>query len=40
MAGLKKAGANWVDGERFFDRQAELAVLSERVCDGASRPGA
>ena len=34
MAGLKKAGANWVDGERFFDRQAELAVLSERVHNG------
>ena len=30
MAGLKKAGANWVDGERFFDREAELA--------GRSRP--
>ena len=34
MAGLKKAGANWVDGERFFDRQAELDVLSERVRNG------
>ena len=34
MAGLKKAGANWVDGERFFDREAELAVLSERVHNG------
>ena len=34
MAGLKKAGANWVDGERFFDREAELAVLSERVRNG------
>ena len=22
MAGLKKAGANWVDGDRFFDRGA------------------
>ena len=34
MAGLKKAGANWVDGERFFDRQAELDVLSDRVRNG------
>ena len=34
MAGLKKAGANWVDGERFFDREAELDVLSERVRNG------
>ena len=34
MAGLKKAGANWVDGERFFDREGELAVLSERVRNG------
>ena len=34
MAGLKKAGANWVDGERFFDREAELDVLTERVRNG------
>ena len=34
MAGLQKAGANWVDGERFFDREAELAVLTERVRNG------
>ena len=34
MAGLKKAGANWVDGERFFDRKAELDVLRERVRNG------
>ena len=34
MAGLKKAGANWVDGERFFDREAELAVLTDRVRNG------
>ena len=34
MAGLKKAGANWVDGERFFDREGELAVLSERCRNG------
>lgn len=34
MAGLKKAGSNWVDGDRFFDREAELDVLSERVRNG------
>ena len=30
MAGLKRAGSNWVDGERFFDRQAELDLLADR----------
>lgn len=34
MPGLKKAGANWVDGERFFDRKRELDLLSERVRNG------
>lgn len=34
MAGLKKAGSNWVDGDRFFDREAELEVLTERVRNG------
>ena len=34
MAGLKKAGSNWVDGERFFDRDAELDVLITRVQNG------
>ena len=34
MAGLKKAGANWVDGDRFFDRDAELDVLEARVVNG------
>ena len=34
MAGLKKAGSNWVDGDRFFDREAELDVLTERVRNG------
>jgi len=24
MAGLRKAGSNWVDGDRFLDRKAEL----------------
>lgn len=28
---LRKAGANWVDGDRFFDRTDELAALTERV---------
>ena len=31
---LKKAGANWVEGDRFYDREAELAALNERVRDG------
>ncbi len=32
---LRKAGANWVDGDRFFDRETELESLTERVRDGA-----
>ena len=31
---LKKAGANWVEGDRFFDRETDLAALVERVKDG------
>ncbi len=31
---LRKAGSNWVEGERFHDREVELAALSERVEDG------
>ena len=31
---LRKAGANWVEGDRFFDREVELKALSERVRDG------
>ena len=31
---LRKAGGNWVDGDRFFDRDAELEALTERVKDG------
>ncbi len=31
---LRKAGANWVDGDRFFDREAEIEALRERVQDG------
>ena len=34
MSGLKKAGSNWVDGDRFFDRDGELDVLTARVQDG------
>ena len=34
MTGLKKAGSNWVEGDRFFDRHAELDVLTERVQNG------
>ena len=34
MAGLKKAGSNWVEGEYFFDREAELEVLRKRVRNG------
>ena len=32
---LKKAGANWVEGDRFFDRKPDLEALAERVRDGA-----
>lgn len=32
---LRKAGANWVDGDRFFDRKAELEELRERVQNGS-----
>ena len=31
---LRKAGANWVDGDRFFDREDELRILEDRVRDG------
>ena len=31
---LRKAGGNWVDGDRFFNRDAELEALTERVKDG------
>ena len=31
---LRKAGGNWVDGDRFFARDAELEALTERVRDG------
>ena len=31
---LRKAGGNWVVGDRFFDREVELEALEERVLDG------
>ena len=31
---LRKAGANWVEGDRFFNREVELEALAERVGDG------
>lgn len=31
---LRKAGANWVEGDRFYDREVELEALRERVEDG------
>lgn len=32
--GLRKAGGNWVAGDRFFDREVEVDALIERVEDG------
>ncbi len=31
---LKKAGGNWVEGDRFFNRSAEIEALTERVGNG------
>ena len=31
---LRKAGGNWVAGDRFFDREVEIEALMERVDDG------
>ena len=31
---LVKGGSNWVDGDRFFDREVELEALEERVREG------
>ena len=31
---MKKAGGNWVSGERFFNREVELSALTERVENG------
>ena len=33
---LLKGGANWVDGDRFFNRKVELVTLEERVRGGIS----
>ena len=32
---LRKAGSNWVEADRFFDREIELEALEERVRDGS-----
>ena len=32
--GLRKAGGNWVAGDRFFNRESEIEALTERVEDG------
>lgn len=31
---LKKGGSNWVEGDRFFDRENELEALAERAREG------
>ena len=31
---LRKGGSNWVEGDRFFDREIEIEALEERVRDG------
>lgn len=31
---LRKAGGNWVDDDKFFDRQDDIDALTERVRDG------
>ena len=31
---MQKAGGNWVVGEKFFNREAELEALAERVQEG------
>ena len=31
---IKKAGSNWVDGDRFYDREFEIDELTERVHGG------
>ena len=37
MGALRKAGGNWVEGDRFFDREAEIEALAERVREGVRR---
>ena len=34
MTGLRRSGSIWVEGDRFFDRAAELDVLTARVQNG------
>ena len=36
---LRKAGGNWVVGDRFFDSESEIEALVERVEDGIARHG-
>ena len=31
---LKKAGSNWVSGNKFFDRETDLALLRKRILHG------
>ena len=31
----EESGGDWVDGDRFFDREAEVEALTERIRDGA-----
>ena len=31
---LKKTVGNWVDGDRFFDREEDIAALREHVAEG------
>ena len=31
---LRKGGSNWVEGDRFFDREVELDILTHRMRDG------
>ncbi len=31
---MRKGGSNWVDGEKFFNREMDLEVLAERVREG------
>ena len=31
---LKKAGGSWVEGDKFFDREVEIELLTERVRNG------
>ena len=35
---LRKAGANWVEGDRFYNREVELEALRERVGHGTHTP--